>query len=159
MSNENSNQVLYNILTERLEQLRVMDKEGDSDRRRHVARETKELHAPLAHRLGLYAIKTEMEDLSLKFLDYKTYKYIAHALNEKKAQRDAYIQSFITPLEQKLREAGFEFTIKGRPKSIHSIYNKMQAQRCDVDRIYDLFAIRIILDSPLEREKSDCWQV
>ena len=159
MPNENSNQVLYNILTERLEQLRVMDKEGDSDRRRHVARETKELHAPLAHRLGLYAIKTEMEDLSLKFLDYKTYKYIAHALNEKKAQRDAYIQSFITPLEQKLREAGFEFTIKGRPKSIHSIYNKMQAQRCDVDRIYDLFAIRIILDSPLEHEKSDCWQV
>ncbi len=159
MSNENSNQVLYNILTERLEQLRTMDKEGDSDRRRHVARETKELHAPLAHRLGLYAIKTEMEDLSLKFLDYKTYKYIAHALNEKKAQRDAYITSFITPLEEKLKAAGFQFTIKGRPKSIHSIYHKMQAQRCDVDRIYDLFAIRIILDSPLEREKSDCWQV
>lgn len=159
MSNENSNQVLYNILTERLEQLRAMDKEGDSDRRRHVARETKDLHAPLAHRLGLYAIKTEMEDLSLKFLDYKTYKYIAHALNEKKAQRDAYISSFILPLEEKLKAAGFVFTIKGRPKSIHSIYNKMQAQRCDVDRIYDLFAIRIILDSPLEREKSDCWQV
>ena len=159
MSNENSNQVLYNILTERLEQLRAMDKEGDTDRRRHVARETKDLHAPLAHRLGLYAIKTEMEDLSLKFLDYKTYKYIAHALNEKKAQRDAYISSFILPLEEKLKAAGFLFTIKGRPKSIHSIYNKMQAQRCDVDRIYDLFAIRIILDSPLEREKSDCWQV
>ena len=159
MSNENSNQVLYNILTERLEQLRTMDKEGDSDRRRHVARETRELHAPLAHRLGLYAIKTEMEDLSLKFLDYKTYKYIARALNEKKAQRDAYIAAFITPLEAKLKAAGFKFTIKGRPKSIHSIYNKMQAQRCDVDRIYDLFAIRIILDSPLEREKSDCWQV
>ena len=156
---EDSNQVLYKILMDRLELLRTMDKEGDSDRRRHVARETKDLHAPLAHRLGLYVIKTEMEDLSLKFLDYKTYKYIAHALNEKKAQRDAYIASFITPLEEKLRAAGFQFTIKGRPKSIHSIYNKMQAQRCDVDRIYDLFAIRIILDSPLEREKSDCWQV
>ena len=88
---EDSNQVLYQILMDRLELLRTMDKEGDSDRRRHVARETKELHAPLAHRLGLYVIKTEMEDLSLKFLDYKTYKYIAHALNEKKAQRDAYI--------------------------------------------------------------------
>ena len=156
---EDSNKVLYDILTERLDLLRTLDKEGDSDRRRHVARETKELHAPLAHRLGLYAIKTEMEDLSLKFLDYKTYKYIAHALNEKKAQRDAYIEAFITPLEQQLREIGFEFTIKGRPKSIHSIYNKMQAQRCDVDRIYDLFAIRIILDSPLDREKLDCWQV
>lgn len=159
MSNEDSNQVLYKILIERLEQLRTMDKEGDSDRRRHIARETNELHAPLAHRLGLYAIKTEMEDLALKFLDYKTYKYIAHALNEKKAQRDAYIHSFITPLEAKLKAAGFEFTIKGRPKSIHSIYHKMQVQRCDVDRIYDLFAIRIILDSPYEREKLDCWQV
>ena len=159
MAAEDSNKVLYDILLERLELLRTLDKEGDSDRRRHVARETRELHASLAHRLGLYAIKTEMEDLSLKFIDYKTYKYIAHALNEKKAQRDAYIATFITPLEQKLKEHGFTFIIKGRPKSIHSIYNKMQAQHCDVDRIYDLFAIRIILDSPLEREKLDCWQV
>ena len=159
MAAEDSNKVLYDILTERLEVLRALDKEGDSDRRRHIARETSALHAPLAHRLGLYAIKTEMEDLALKFTDYKQYKYIAHALNEKKAQRDAYIAAFITPLEQKLKELGFEFTIKGRPKSIHSIYNKMQAQRCDVDRIYDLFAIRIILDSPLDREKLDCWQV
>ena len=159
MAAEDSNKVLYDILMERLELLRQMDKDGDSDRRRHVARETRELHAPLAHRLGLYVIKTEMEDLSLKFLDYKTYKYIAHALNEKKAQRDSYITAFITPLEKKLKENGFTFTIKGRPKSIHSIYNKMQAQRCDVDRIYDLFAIRIILDSPIEREKLDCWQV
>ena len=159
MAAEDSNKVLYDILLERLELLRILDKDGDSDRRRHIARETRELHAPLAHRLGLYAIKTEMEDLSLKFIDYKTYKYIAHALNEKKAQRDAYIATFITPLEQKLKEHGFTFIIKGRPKSIHSIYNKMQAQHCDVDRIYDLFAIRIILDSPLEREKLDCWQV
>ena len=159
MAAEDSNKVLYDILNERLELLRTLDKEGDSDRRRHVARETSALHAPLAHRLGLYAIKTEMEDLALKFTDYKTYKYIAHALNEKKAQRDAYIAAFITPLEEKLKAHGFTFTIKGRPKSIHSIYNKMQAQRCDVDRIYDLFAIRIILDSPLDREKLDCWQV
>ena len=159
MAVEDSNKVLYDILMERLELLRVLDKEGDSERRRHVARETAALHAPLAHRLGLYAIKTEMEDLALKFTDYKQYKYIAHALNEKKAQRDAYIASFIAPLEQKLKDLGFLFTIKGRPKSIHSIYNKMQAQKCDVDRIYDLFAIRIILDSPLEREKLDCWQV
>ena len=101
---EDSNQVLYKILLDRLDLLRTLDKEGDSDRRRHIARETKELHAPLAHRLGLYVIKTEMEDLSLKFLDYKTYKYIAHALNEKKAQRDAYITAFITPLEKKLKE-------------------------------------------------------
>ncbi len=156
---EDSERVLYRILTERLELLRQLDKEGDSDRRRHVARETQQLHAPLAHRLGLYQIKTEMEDLSLKFTDYDTYKYIAHALNAKKSERDEYIARFIAPLEQKLKDAGFIFTIKGRPKSIHSIYHKMQAQNCDVDRIYDLFAIRIILDSPAEREKQDCWQV
>lgn len=156
---EDSERVLYRILTERLELLRQLDKEGDSDRRRHVAHETQQLHAPLAHRLGLYQIKTEMEDLSLKFTDYDTYKYIAHALNAKKSERDEYIARFIAPLEQKLKDAGFVFTIKGRPKSIHSIYHKMQAQNCDVDRIYDLFAIRIILDSPAEREKQDCWQV
>ncbi len=156
---EDSNQVLYGILTDRLELLRHLDKEGDSEYRRHVARETSTLHAPLAHRLGLYAIKTEMEDLSLKFTDYERYKYIARSLNEKKAQRDAYIAAFIAPLEQKLSEAGFVCTIKGRPKSIHSIYHKMQVQNCDIDGIYDLFAIRVVLDSPLEREKQDCWQV
>ncbi len=156
---EDSNKVLFQILNERLDLLRELDKEGDSDRRRHVARETQQLHAPLAHRLGLYQIKTEMEDLALKFTDYTTYKYIAHALNAKKSERDEYIARFIAPLEQKLKDAGFVFTIKGRPKSIHSIYHKMQAQNCDVDKIYDLFAIRIILDSPAEREKQDCWQV
>lgn len=158
---EDSNKVLFQILNERLELLRTLDKEGDSDRRRHVARETQELHAPLAHRLGLYQIKTEMEDLALKFLDYQTYKYIAHALELKRAEREAYIKSFIDPLAEKLTANGFQFTIKGRPKSIHSIYHKMQQQHCDVDRIYDLFAIRIILDSgpDLAREKADCWQV
>lgn len=156
---EDSNKVLYSILNERLELLRQLDAEGDSDRRRHIARETQMLHAPMAHRLGLYQIKTEMEDLALKFLEYDTYKYIAHALNAKKAEREEYIARFIAPLEKKLSDAGFKFTIKGRPKSIHSIYHKMQAQHCDVDKIYDLFAIRIILDSPLETEKSDCWQV
>ena len=156
---EDSNKVLFSILNERLELLRQLDAEGDSEKRRHIARETQNLHAPMAHRLGLYQIKTEMEDLALKFLDYDTYKYIAHALNAKKAEREAYIASFIAPLEQKLQAEGFKFTIKGRPKSIHSIYHKMQAQHCDVDKIYDLFAIRIILDSAPEKEKSDCWQV
>ncbi|MEE0952100.1 MAG: RelA/SpoT family protein, partial [Paludibacteraceae bacterium] len=156
---EESNKVLFSILNERLELLRTLDKEGDSDRRRHVARETQTLHAPMAHRLGLYLIKTEMEDLALKFLEYDTYKYIAHALNAKKIEREQYIARFIAPIEEKLKKEGFTFTIKGRPKSIHSIYHKMQAQRCDIDRIYDLFAIRIIIDTPLEREKSDCWQV
>jgi len=156
---ENSTHILYSILQDRLALLRQLDSEGDSPRRRHIAKETSELHAPLAHRLGLYQIKTEMEDLALKFTDYDTYKYIARALNEKRSERDAYIERFIAPLQQKLAAEGFTFTIKGRPKSIHSIAHKMQAQRCDVDRIYDLFAIRIILDSPEDREKQDCWQV
>ena len=156
---EDSNKVLFDILNERLELMRELDKEPDSERKRHVARETQTLHAPMAHRLGLYQIKTEMEDLALKFLEYDTYKYIAHALNAKKAEREDYIARFIAPIQEKLTREGFQFTIKGRPKSIHSIYHKMQAQHCDVDRIYDLFAIRIILDSPLEKEKSDCWQV
>lgn len=156
---EDSNKVLYQILTERLELMHQLDQEGDSDRRRHVARETQALHAPMAHKLGLYQIKTEMEDLALKFLNYDTYKYIAHALNAKRTEREEYVARFIAPLEKKLKDAGFVFTIKGRPKSIHSIFHKMQAQHCDVDRIYDLFAIRIILDSPPEKEKSDCWMV
>ena len=156
---EDSNKILFDILTERLELLRQLDKEGDSERRKHIAKETQMLHAPLAHRLGLYQIKTEMEDLALKFTEYTQYKYIAHALNAKKSERDDYIARFIAPLEAKLRAEGFEFTIKGRPKSIHSIYHKMQMQKCDVDRIYDLFAIRIILDSAPDKEKSDCWQV
>ena len=159
MTMEDSNKVIYDILTARLEQMRALDKEPDSDRKRHIARETQDLHAPLAHRLGLYQIKTELEDLALKFLDYTTYKYIAHALNAKKAEREEYIARFIAPLKEKLEKEGYVFTIKGRPKSIHSIYHKMQQQHCDVDRIYDLFAIRIILDSAPEREKSDCWQV
>ncbi len=157
---EDSNKVLYNILTERLELLRTLDKEGDSERRRHVAKETRDLHAPLAHRLGLYQIKTEMEDLALKFTNYDLYKYIALALNEKKSERDAYIERFIAPIREKLTREGFRFTIKGRPKSIHSIAHKMETHHfTDLERIYDLFAIRIILDSPREKEKSDCWQV
>lgn len=153
------NQVIIKILNERLELMRRLDKEGDSEHRRHVAKETQDLHAPMAHRLGLYQIKTELEDLALKFLDYEAYHHIAVALNAKKAERDAYIDKFITPLKKKLEDEGYVFTIKGRPKSIHSIYHKMQVQHCDVDRIYDLFAIRIILDSAPEREKADCWQV
>ncbi|MCQ2310758.1 MAG: TGS domain-containing protein [Paludibacteraceae bacterium] len=153
------NKVIYDILTERLKLMRELDKDGDSKQRRHIAEETQNLHAPLAHRLGLYQIKTELEDLALKFIDYDGYKHIAHELNAKKTERDAYIATFIAPLKARLEQEGFTFTIKGRPKSIHSIYHKMQVQHCDVDHIYDLFAIRIILDSPVEREKADCWQV
>lgn len=130
-----------------------------SDYAKHIAKETSFLYAPLAHRLGLYTIKTELEDLALKFSNYKIYKEIAQALNEKKQQREAYIASFIGPVDAKLKALGLKYHIKGRTKSIHSIYNKMQKQNCGVDGIYDLFAIRIILDSVPEKEKAECWQV
>ena len=151
--------VVLIIIAERVALMRTLNAGEDSEERRKVAQETSFLYAPLAHRLGLYALKTELEDLSLKFTNYTIYKDIAHALNEKKQQRDAYVSAFIRPVEDKLRSIGLRFHIKGRTKSIHSIYNKMQKQQCGVDKIYDLFAIRIILDSEPEKEKAECWQV
>ncbi len=127
--------------------------------KKEIAQETSFLYTPLAHRLGLYAIKTEFEDLALKFSEYDTYKAIAKTLNETKRSRDAYIHAFIDPLKKQLEDMGFTFSIKGRTKSIHSIYKKMQKQNTTVDHIYDLFAIRIILDSAPEKEKAECWQV
>lgn len=151
--------VVLIIIAERVALMRTLNAGEDTEERRKVAKETSFLYAPLAHRLGLYALKTELEDLSLKFTNYTIYKDIAHALNEKKQQRDAYVSAFIRPVEEKLRNLGLRFHIKGRTKSIHSIYNKMQKQQCGVDKIYDLFAIRIILASDPEKEKAECWQV
>lgn len=154
--------VVLIIIAERVALMRRLNKEKSghdySDEVKEIAKETSFLYAPLAHRLGLYSLKTELEDLSLKFQNYAIYKEIAHALNEKKEQRDAYIAAFIGPVEKKLHDLGLKFHIKGRTKSIHSIYNKMLKQQCGVDGIYDLFAIRVILDSVPEREKADCWQ-
>ena len=151
--------VVLIIIAGRTALMRRLNTQTDSDYRRRMARETSLLYTPLAHRLGLYAIKTEFEDLSLKFTEYDTYKQIAHALNDTKRHRDAYIDSFITPLKEKLEQMGFRFSIKGRTKSIHSIYKKMLKQQTDINHIYDLFAIRIILDSEPEKEKAECWQV
>lgn len=151
--------VVLIIIAERVALMRTLNAAEDSEHRQQVAKETSFLYAPLAHRLGLYTLKTELEDLSLKFSNYTVYKEIAHALNEKKQQRDAYVAAFIGPVEEKLKAMGLRFHIKGRTKSIHSIYNKMQKQQCGVDGIYDLFAIRIILDSAPEKEKAECWQV
>lgn len=131
----------------------------EEDTRMKLAKESSFLYAPLAHRLGLYRIKSELEDLSLKQTNFKIYKEIAHKLKETKSSRDLYIQSFIEPLKEKLEKAGFKFSIKGRTKSIYSIWNKMRKQNTAFENIYDLFAIRIILDSPSELEHSECWQV
>ena len=151
--------VVLIIIADRLALMRRLNTLPDSEYQQSIAKETSFLYAPLAHRLGLYAVKTELEDLSLKYTDYVTYKDIAHTLNETKRHRDAYIAAFITPLKEKLERLGYIFTIKGRTKSIHSIYKKMQKQNTTVDHIYDLFAIRIILDSAPEKEKAECWQV
>lgn len=123
-----------------------------------VAEEASYLYAPLAHKLGLYQLKSELEDLSLKYLEHDAYYLIKEKLNATKRSRDAYIERFIGPVSKHLTEAGLKFHIKGRTKSIHSIWQKMKKQKCGVDGIYDLFAIRIILDSPLEKEKMQCWQ-
>lgn len=124
---------------------------------RSTAFEANYLYAQLAHRLGLYKIKGELEDLSLKYTNRDIYTRIATNLNAKKRERDAYIAAFITPLKQKLENAGLKFSIKGRTKSISSIWAKIRKQKTDMDHIYDLFAIRVIIDTPPEREKADCW--
>ncbi len=131
----------------------------DGELRVKIANESSYLYAPLAHRLGLYRIKSELEDLSLKYTNNKIYKEIAGKLAETKAERDRYIYAFIEPLKAQLEKEGFKFSIKGRTKSIYSIWNKMKKQNTAFENIYDLFAIRIILDTPLEKEKSECWQV
>ncbi|SHO65195.1 RelA/SpoT family protein [Algoriphagus zhangzhouensis] len=124
-----------------------------------ISSETMYLYAPLAHRLGLYAIKSELEDLYLKYTDTDTYKDIVDKINESKSYRNKFIKSFIQPIEEELTRQGFKFSIKGRPKSVYSIYNKMKKQGIPFEEVYDLFAIRIILESELESEKADCWQV
>ena len=136
----------------------IKDCENDEARRK-VSEEAAYLYAPLAHKLGLYKLKSELEDLSLKYLEHDAYYLIKEKLNATKQARDAYIKQFIEPVSQKLMQVGLNFHIKGRTKSIHSIWQKMKKQKCGFEGIYDLFAIRIILDSPVELEKMQCWQV
>lgn len=134
-------------------------KDMDNDVRLELSIESKYLYAPLSHRLGLYSVKSELEDLSLKYTDRETYDFIAHKLNETKRSRDKYIEEFIKPVKERLDKTGLKYDIKGRTKSIHSINNKLKKQKIEFESIYDLFAIRIILDSPAELEKAHCWQV
>ncbi len=140
-------------------QLMRFAKIADSQEKLDLSVESIYLYAPLAHRLGLYSIKSELEDLSLKYTDRETYDYIAQKLNETKRSRDKYIKEFIQPVKDRLDKTGLKYDIKGRTKSIHSINNKLKKQRIEFESIYDLFAIRVILDSPPEQEKAQCWQV
>ena len=149
--------VIMIMIVERLDTMRHLQV-YDEDEQQEIAREVSYLYAPLAHRMGLYGIKTELEDLSLKYTSREVYKEIATKLNETKRSRDAYIQKFIEPVKARLEAEGLKFSIKGRTKSIHSIWNKIRKQQVPFEKVYDLFAIRIIIDCPVEREKAACWQ-
>ena len=150
--------VILIMIADRLCLMRLGKQLKEDDRLR-LATEASYLYAPLAHRLGLYKIKSELEDLSLKYTDPKQYDFIKKKLNETKRSRDIYIAEFIAPIKKKLQEAGLQFDIKGRTKSIHSINNKLKKQKIEFEGIYDLFAIRVVLDTPLKKERSECWQV
>jgi GTP pyrophosphokinase len=151
--------VIIIMIVDRLALMRAINHHPNEKLVNDVAYEANYLYAALAHRLGLYAIKSELEDLSLKYTNRETYTRIAKKLNETKIKRDAYIDDFIRPIREKLEQEGLNFEIKGRTKSIYSIWNKMRKQHNDIEDIYDLFAIRIVLDVPKEREKPDCWLV
>lgn len=149
--------VIILMILDRLALMRAINHHPDQRQVSDVAYEVSYLYAPLAHRLGLYSIKSELEDMALKYTNREVYTQIAHKLNETKTSRDAYIDDFIKPVKEKLEREGLKFEIKGRTKSISSIWNKMKKQKNDLENIYDLFAIRIILDVPREREKNECW--
>ena len=144
-------------LADRLHNMRTMDY-MPRDKQLKISSETVYLYAPLAHRLGLYTLKSELEDLAMKYMEPVTYKFIAQQLNEKKAERENFIRYFITPINEILNEQGLDADLYGRPKSIHSIWTKMRKKNVPFDEVYDLFAIRIILNSKPESEKSDCWK-
>jgi GTP pyrophosphokinase len=145
-------------LADRLHNMRTLD-HMKREKQLKIASETVWVYAPLAHRMGLYSIKTEMEDLAMKYMEPDAYRDIARKLAETKRERTRYINEFIRPIKDKLTNAGFHFEIYGRPKSIHSIWNKIKKKEVAFEEVYDLFAIRVILDSPPEREKEDCWKV
>ena len=150
--------VILIMIADRVNLMRQIRDTTASDAKHEVSEEAAYLYAPLAHKLGLYKLKSELEDLSLKYMEHDAYYMIREKLNETKQSRDEYVERFIRPIDEKLKAAGLKFHIKGRTKSIHSIWQKMKKQNCDFENVYDLFAIRVILDSPLEKEKMHCWQ-
>ncbi|MDE6080425.1 MAG: RelA/SpoT family protein [Duncaniella sp.] len=151
--------VIIIMIVDRLTLMRAINHHPDEKFVADTAFDANYLYAPLAHRLGLYKIKGELEDMSLKYTARDTYTKIASELNATKAERDAYIASFIAPLREKLDATGLSYEMKGRTKSIYSIWNKLRKQKVEMSGIYDLFAIRIILDVPPEMEKAECWRV
>jgi len=150
--------VILIMIADRVNLMRQIRDTDNEEAKRNVAEEASYLYAPLAHKLGLYKLKSELEDLSLKYIEHDAYYMIKDKLNTTKRARDSYIERFIAPIEKRLGEMNIKCHVKGRTKSIHSIWQKMKKQKCEFEGIYDLFAIRIIIDSPLEKEKMLCWQ-
>ena len=150
--------VILIMIASRVNLMRQIRDTHDIEAQKRVSEEAAYLYAPLAHKLGLYKLKSELEDLSLKYLEHEAYYHIKEKLNATKQARDKYIEQFIGPIEEKLKAAGLKFHMKGRTKSIHSIWQKMKKQKCAFEGVYDLFAIRIIIDCPPEKEKQQCWQ-
>ena len=150
--------VILIMIADRVNLMRQIRDTTNDEMRREVSQEAAYLYAPLAHKLGLYKLKSELEDLSLKYLEHDAYYLIKEKLSETKQSRDAYIKRFIQPISDKLTAAGLTFHVKGRTKSIHSIWQKMKKQKCGFEGVYDLFAIRVIIDCPEDKEKQQCWQ-
>lgn len=151
--------VILIMIADRVNLMRQIRDTDNAEAKARVSEEASYLYAPLAHKLGLYKLKSELEDLSLKYLEHDAYYLIKDKLNATKKSRDAYIDRFIGPINERLINAGVKFHMKGRTKSIHSIWQKMKKQHCGFEGVYDLFAIRIIIDCPIEKEKMQCWQV
>lgn len=151
--------VILIMIANRVNMMRQIRDTDQIEAKQRVSEEASYLYAPLAHKLGLYKLKSELEDLSLKYLEHDAYYMIKEKLNATKASRDAYIARFIKPIQAKLDAVGLKYHMKGRTKSIHSIWQKMKKQQCGFEGVYDLFAIRIILDSPRDKEYMLCWQV
>lgn len=150
--------VILIMIASRVNLMRQIRDTDNKEAKFSVSQEAAYLYAPLAHKLGLYKLKSELEDLSLKYMETDAYYAIREKLNATKKSRDTYIENFIKPIAEKLQNAGITFHMKGRTKSIHSIWQKMKKQNCDFEGVYDLFAIRIIIDCPLDLEKMQCWQ-
>ena len=150
--------VILIMIADRVNLMRQIRDTRNVEAKMEVSQEAAYLYAPLAHKLGLYKLKSELEDLSLKYMEHDAYYMIREKLNATKTARDAYIEAFIKPVEEKVKAAGIQCHIKGRTKSIHSIWQKMKKQKCSFEGIYDLFAIRIIIDCPEDKEKMQCWQ-
>ena len=145
-------------LADRLHNMRTLDSMR-SDKQLKIASETKFLYAPLAHRFGLYSVKSELEDLSMKYCESEVYNEIRSKLKETQESRARFIRKFIAPVKEHLAHEGYVFNIKARTKSISSIWKKMNSKNVTFEEVFDLFAIRIILDTPVELEKPDCWRV